>query len=212
MVISYFPPVDTADPTGLLCFGGDLEVESLILAYRSGVFPWPINRKILTWFAPPQRTVLFLSELRVGRSLRKARARGEFVFAINQNPRAVVEGCASAFRPGQDGTWVTPEVQEAYLKLNSAGYMMTFEAYRDDRLVGGLYGVLIDRMFAGESMFHREPDASKLTFLFLCDYLKERGISWIDCQMLTPLFASFGAKEIPRAEFMQLLAASLDDG
>lgn len=211
MAIVRFPPVELADENGLLAVGGDCEVESLLLAYRSGVFPWPVfDDGPLTWFSPPRRAVLFFDKLKIPRSLRKERRRCSLSFSVDTCFDAVIEHCrSSANRAGQQGTWITDEIVAGYRNLHLAGYCHSVECTRDGRLVGGLYGVSIGAMFAGESMFYLEPNSSKLSLLYLIEYLQERGGTWIDCQQMTPLLASFGAEEIARPDFLELLERTL---
>jgi len=211
MVVIKFPPVEEANDYGLVAVGGDLDVSSLLLAYQSGIFPWPMfGERYLTWFSPAERALLFLNEFIVPRSLRKALKRGNYSFRINSNFSSVINQCAELVnRPGQDGTWITPSIVEAYIQLHSAGYAHSIECYREEQLVGGLYGVSIGGMFAGESMFYREANASKLTLWFLVEYLRAHGVLWIDCQFRTPLFESFGARDVAREEFLELLKEAL---
>lgn len=206
MTIIRFPPHDSADPSGLLALGGDLEVPSLLLAYSNGIFPWPFDEKILAWFSPPRRAVLFLNKVHVSRSLKKLQRKSPFTFKIDQNFREVITRCAtSSTRRDQRGTWITRGIQRAYCELHEAGYAHSFECYEKEKLVGGLYGVSVGRTFAGESMFYTSPNASKLTLLFLCDFLREHSVEWIDCQVMTPLFHSFGAEEVERELFLEMV-------
>jgi leucyl/phenylalanyl-tRNA--protein transferase len=206
MTIVEFPPVETADDDGLLAFGGDLEPESLLLAYRSGIFPWPINDGILAWFAPPERAVLFLDEFHVSRSLKRALGRARFTTATNQAFVEVINRCAEVTNRGEQGsTWITPAIRQAYTTLFEMGIAHSFETYSEGELVGGLYGVRVGNFFAAESSFYRMTDASKVAMISLAEYLQKEGISWFDCQVLTPFSESFGAREIPRSDFMKLL-------
>lgn len=210
MSIVAFPPIGDADEHGLLAVGGDLEPDSLLLAYRSGIFPWPLDEHILAWFAPPQRALLFFDRIHIAKSLQKERRRKEFTFAFNRNFEAVVAQCAEMKNRGaQQGTWITEGIQEAYIRLHQLGYCHSIETYHDGELVGGLYGVSIGSMFAGESMFYRRPNASKLALLHLCDYLQSRGATWLDCQVMTPHLKQFGAIEVPRDEYMNLLRTAI---
>jgi leucyl/phenylalanyl-tRNA---protein transferase len=210
MAILEFPTVELADSDGFLCVGGDLEVSSLLLAYRSGIFPWPVDKKNLTWFAPPRRALLFLDELHISRSLRREQKRHQFTLSFNRDFAAVIEACAELKNRGsQRSTWIHPGMQQAYLNLHRAGYAHSVEAFLDERLVGGLYGVSIAGLFAGESMFYRQPEASKMALLFLLDHLQEQQVPWIDIQMLTPLLRQMGAREVSRAEYMKLLSSAL---
>lgn len=206
MVVRRFPPVEQANADGLLCAGGDLEVPTLLLAYSSGIFPWPVSEEFpLVWFSPPKRTLLFLDGVKISRSLKKART-GDWSFSIDRSFPEVIVGCArSKNRRQGGGTWITDDMISAYIDLHRAGACHSVESWFDGKLAGGVYGVSIGRMFAGESMFYNVPNASKLALWHLTDYLRERGAKWLDCQQLTPLLASFGAREVPRKEFLQLL-------
>lgn len=211
MVIAAFPPVSEADEFGLLAVGGDLEVPSLLLAYRSGVFPWPLDRGTLTWFAPPERTVLFLKDFHCSRSLLRDIRRTSFRFAINRDFPAVIARCAETTnRPGERGTWITPRMQDAYIALHDAGYAHSFECYDGVELVGGVYGVAVGGLFAAESMFYRRPNASKMTLQFMVQFLLAQGIPWIDAQVMNPFLQSLGFIEISRARYMRLLKERID--
>lgn len=210
MTILAFPPLEDADEHGLLAIGGDLEIDSLLLAYRSGIFPWPLDEETLAWFSPEKRTVLFLDQIHISQSLKKAQRRSTFSFALDRNFESVVRHCAEVKNRGkQKGTWITPAIVDAYIDLHRAGFCHSAECYEKEELVGGLYGVSIGAMFAGESMFYRRPNASKLAFVFLCEHLRKHEVKWIDCQVMTPFLSSFGAQEIPRKEFIKLLSHSL---
>ena len=211
MVVTAFPPLESADEYGLLAVGGDLEVQSLLLAYRSGVFPWPlIGVEDLTWFSPPERTLLFLNECHISRSLIRKFKKTEYRFEIDRDVPRIIQACASAKNRSQGtGTWITKRMVDAYVHLHEAGYCHSVECYAEDRLVGGLYGVSIGGMFAGESMFHNEANGSKFALWYLVSYLKSQGVEWIDCQQMTPLLQSFGARNVPRAEFVRLLSAAI---
>ncbi len=210
MAISKFPPIEDADDDGLLALGGDLEVESLLLAYRSGIFPWPLHPKLLAWFAPPRRTLLFLDRIHIPRSLKKAQKKAGWTFAFDRDFQGVISACASLTNRGsQGGTWITPGMVAAYTALHHAGHSHSIECYENQELAGGLYGVSIGGMFAGESMFYRRPNASKAALVHLCGFLRERGAEWIDCQVMTPTVKSLGAVEVERSEFMQLLQEAI---
>jgi leucyl/phenylalanyl-tRNA---protein transferase len=206
MAISKFPPVEDADENGLLAVGGDLELDSLLLAYRNGIFPWPLSAKLLAWFSPPLRCLLFFDELKIPRSLKKAYIKRGYTHRRDSDFAKVIQHCAtSAHRTGQKGSWITPEMTQAYLALHMAGYAHSFESYNEGKLVGGLYGVKINRFFAGESMFYLSPDASKIALLEAIAFLKAQQVEWIDCQVPTPLLLSFGAREVTRGQFLKLL-------
>ncbi|MCB0346400.1 MAG: leucyl/phenylalanyl-tRNA--protein transferase [Bdellovibrionales bacterium] len=211
MVIRAFPPVENADDSGLLAVGGDLEVESLLLAYSSGIFPWPIvDDTTLTWFCPPQRAVLFLDDFELPRSLRKERSKTNYTYSFNSAFAQVINGCAeSANRQGQDGTWITSQILSAYVDFHRAGHGFSVECWDCGSLIGGLYGVTVGAMVAGESLFYRISNASKLCLWCLVEYLKSRGVEWIDCQQMTPLLESFGATVLPRSEFIDLVAEAV---
>jgi leucyl/phenylalanyl-tRNA--protein transferase len=203
-----FPPVARAlkDPNGLLAAGGDLSFERLLEAYRHGIFPWFSRGEPILWWSPDPRMVLYTGELKVSRSLAKnLRNKGYRVTADTAFER-VLRGCAGP-RRGEPGTWLSAAMQKAYLALHRAGHAHSFETWREDDLVGGLYGVAIGRMFYGESMFSTASDASKVALVGLAQALVARGFLLIDCQMKTPLLASLGGREIPRAAFLRALTA-----
>ena len=210
MVIQSFPPVEAADEHGLLAVGGDLDPASVILAYRSGIFPWPIDEETLAWFAPPERAVVFLDDFHVPKRLQRSLKRCEFVRRVDHDFEGVIRRCAELKNRGeQDGTWITADIVEGYTELFRLGYCHCFETYLDDELVGGMYGIQIGRFFAAESSFFRVPAASKAAMCTMVEYLKSQNISWFDCQVLTPFSESFGAREISRDEYMGLLRGVL---
>ncbi len=199
-----FPPVERAlkDPNGLLAVGGELTVERLLEAYRSGVFPWYSGTEPVLWWSPDPRMVLYCAELKVSRSLAKNVRNKGYEVRIDTAFGAVLEGCA-----GRPQTWLGPEMRKAYLRLHRAGHAHSFETWLGAELVGGLYGVAIGRMFYGESMFSRATDASKVALVGLVGELRAREFPLIDCQMHTPLLASLGAREIPRRAFLREMTA-----
>jgi leucyl/phenylalanyl-tRNA---protein transferase len=199
-----FPPVDFAlrDPNGLLAAGADLSPERLIDAYEQGIFPWFGDDDPLLWWSPDPRMVLPVSDLRVSRSLRRVVRSGRFRVTLDAAFAEVMAACAEP-RPDQEGTWITPEMTEAYSRLAALGFAHSVEAWVDETLAGGLYGVAIGRMFFGESMFTRVTDASKVAFVHLARQLERWGVPLIDCQMSTAHLASLGAREIPRADFVR---------
>ena len=198
-----FPPPELAlqQPNGLLAAGADLSPARLLDAYAQGIFPWFGREDPLLWWSPDPRMVLFVRELRVTRSLRRTIRARKFRVTTDTAFAAVMDGCAEP-RPGQDGTWITPEMHAAYGRLFGMGYAHSVEAWSDDRLVGGLYGVCLGRMFFGESMFMRESDASKVAFAHLVLQFQRWNMPLIDCQMPTSHLASLGAREIPRSDFL----------
>jgi len=202
-----FPPVHLADEHGLLAIGGDLGVERLLAAYRSGIFPWPwYDHMPMFWWSPDPRYVLYASELRVPRSLRAGLRRGDYEIRCDTAFRAVMEGCAEAPRPGQEGTWITPDMIESYIELHRAGHAHSIEAWRDGELAGGFYGVAVGDLFCGESMFARAPDASKVAFV---TFVRSGWFRLVDCQLETEHLRRFGARHIPRRAYMAELARSL---
>jgi leucyl/phenylalanyl-tRNA---protein transferase len=202
-----FPPVERAlvEPNGLLAAGADLSVPRLVEAYRSGIFPWFSGDQPVLWWSPDPRMVLVPGELRLARSLRKRLTRRDYEVRADGCFDDVIGACAAP-RPGQDGTWITGEMMAAYSALARAGHAHSVETWIEGELAGGLYGVALGRMFYGESMFTRTPDASKIALAHLVRQLERWGFGMIDCQMATAHLASFGAQEIPRAEFMRKLA------
>ncbi|MFQ5666367.1 MAG: leucyl/phenylalanyl-tRNA--protein transferase [Candidatus Binatia bacterium] len=205
MPIIEFPDPRSANAEGVVGIGGDLHPHSLLLAYRQGIFPWPVEGLPLLWFCPAERGILEFTELHVPRSLARARRRTALRFTIDAAFPAVIRACAATRRPGQEGTWITPQIITAYTRLHRMGVAHSAEAWNGRRLAGGLYGVDVDGAFAAESMFYREPNASKLALLHLVDHLSARGLDWIDIQVLTPHLARLGAKAISRDAFLEML-------
>jgi len=203
----FFPPVETAlrEPNGLLAMGGDLSLERLLEAYRHGIFPWFNPGEPILWWSPDPRMVLVPGEVRVTRSLAKRMRNAGFEVRVDTAFAEVMRACAAP-REGESGTWISPLMVAAYTRLHQAGYAHSVETWRDGQLVGGLYGVAIGRMFYGESMFSREPDASKVALVRLAQQLQRWGFGLIDCQMETPHLASLGACTMPRAAFIARLA------
>ncbi|HEX6635874.1 MAG TPA: leucyl/phenylalanyl-tRNA--protein transferase [Usitatibacter sp.] len=205
-----FPPVSKAlrSPNGLLCAGGDLSPRRLVEAYRHGIFPWYSESDPILWWSPDPRMVLFPDELKVSRSLRKTIARGTYETRFDTAFRDVIEACAAPREPG-GGTWIVPEMIEAYVRLHERGFAHSVESWRDGELAGGLYGIALGRVFFGESMFARASDASKVALVRLVERLRASGYRVVDCQQATAHLASLGAREIPRARFAQLLGESI---
>ncbi len=205
-----FPPVSKAlaSPNGLLCAGGDLSPRRIVEAYSQGIFPWFSEGDPILWWSPDPRMVLFPGELKVSRSLRKSVAHGVYETRFDTAFRAVIEACAEP-REGQSGTWIVPEMVEAYVRLHELGFAHSVESWREGRLVGGLYGMALGTAFFGESMFTREPDASKVALVRLVARLRAAGVRVIDCQQATAHLASLGAREIPRKAFAQLVQESI---
>lgn len=205
MPVVSFPDPRTASPEGIVAVGGDLHPDTLMTAYRQGIFPWPVEGLPLLWFSPAERGVLIFDDLHLSRSLRQARRHARWQFSLDRAFGQVIRACADKPRPGQDGTWITPSIVMAYSRLHRLGIAHSVEAWEDERLVAGLYGVDVDGAFAAESMFYLEPNASKLTLLFFIDHLRQRGLEWLDIQVLTPHMERLGARTLPRDSFLTRL-------
>lgn len=203
-----FPPPEEGPRRGPIAVGGDLRPERLLLAYSMGIFPW--QGEPLHWHSPDPRMVLLPDELRVSRSLRKTLTRRPFRLTLDTAFRDVMVACATAPRPGQDGTWITPAMVDAYCVLHRSGVAHSVEAWMGDDLAGGLYGVSLGAAFFGESMFARSTDASKVAFVALVEQLVRYGITLVDCQVYTPHLASLGAREWPRRVFLAALRKALE--
>lgn len=202
-----FPDPREAEPSGLLAVGGDLGSGRLLLAYSMGIFPWYGEGQPILWWSPDPRCVLDLDDLHVSRRLRRVLNQGRFVVTFDADFRGVIRACASVDRHGQDGTWITPEMERAYVRLHDAGLAHSAECWRGRELVGGIYGVALGRGFFGESMFHRAADASKVALARLVERLAGWGFHFIDAQVTTSHMLSLGAREVPREAFL----ASLDE-
>ena len=201
----YFPSVEDANAEGLLAVGGDLSPERLILAYKSGIFPWFNEGSLILWWSPDPRMVLYPERIKVSKSMRKVLKNKQFSLTRNNCFEAVVDQCALVRRAGQDGTWITNEMKEAYLKLHEMGYAKSYEVWQDGKMVGGLYGIDLGHIFCGESMFSLVSNASKFAFIQLADELHQKKYSLIDCQLYTKHLESLGAEEIPRSLFIEIL-------
>jgi leucyl/phenylalanyl-tRNA--protein transferase len=202
-------PTPTAardDLDGLLLLGGQPTVENLVTAYSQGIFPWPVPGWPLAWVCPPRRGILRLNKLHVGRSLARAQRQSPWRISFDEAFGEVMRACQTQPRPGQDGTWITPQLVQGYEALHAAGYAHSVEVWDGPELVGGLYGVAVRGVFAGESMFHYQPNASKLAVLALAEHLRTRGATFFDIQQLTPHMVALGAEELLREEFLELLA------
>ena len=201
----FFPPVSNANLDGILAIGGDLSPERLQLAYQSGIFPWFEDDEPIIWWSPNPRMVLFLDELVVSKSMRNILNRNIFRLTFNQNFREVISNCQKIKRNGQNGTWITNEMIEAYCKLNELGISKSVEVWQNDALVGGLYGIDMGHIFCGESMFSKVSNASKVAFIALVEKLKKEDYQLLDCQVYNEHLESLGCREIPRTDFMQIL-------
>ncbi|MBX3242414.1 MAG: leucyl/phenylalanyl-tRNA--protein transferase [Chitinophagaceae bacterium] len=200
-----FPPVEMAEPDGLLAIGGDLSQERLLLAYSKGIFPWYEGR-VPMWWSPDPRLVLYPEKLKISKSMKQVVRQQQFRFSINENFAGVIRHCKTSFRPGQQGnTWITDEVEQAYNNLHLSGYAHSAEAWLGDELAGGLYGIRMGKVFFGESMFSNVSNASKYAFISYVQQLTKEGVQLIDCQVHTPHLESLGAEMIPREIFIQQL-------
>ncbi len=217
---SYFPDPRTYDfpewalvgeyfyhASDVVAFGTPLTAETVTESYRKGIFPWYMRGVPLPWYCPERRAILDFNGLHIARSLEKIRRRESFKFTIDRDFGAVMRACAIAKRPDQGGTWITKEFIEVYSELHTLGMAHSVEAWDESgNLAGGLYGVDAGGVFCGESMFHKQPNASKLALLFLIDHLRSRGATWLDAQVMTPHMEALGAKEVYRGEFLDRLA------
>lgn len=199
-----FPPVHLSQPDGLLAMGGDLSVERLLLAYRSGIFPW-FDGDIPLWWCPDPRFVLFPSELNVSKSMKQLLKKHAFEFTINRAFPDVIQHCQRMERKDQQGTWITEEVKTAYIRLHQLGYAHSAEAWLNDELVAGCYGIRLGNIFFGESMFTKVSNGSKYAFINYVEQLKKENVQLIDCQVYTEHLESLGARMIERTQFIRLL-------
>ena len=202
-----FPDPRQADAEGLVAIGGDFSVERLMLAYRSGIFPWTADP--ITWWSPDPRAILELERVHISRSLAKVLRQGFFQITLDRAFRQVMEGCAE-LRPGRGPTWITPEFLDGYTRLHEQGHAHSLECWQEGQLVGGIYGVAVGGFFAGESMFHRANNASKVAVCRLVEHLRHRGFTLFDIQMLTPITTQLGGITIPRAEYLRRLARAVE--
>lgn len=201
----WFPPVDEADSEGLLAIGGDLSVDRLLIAYKNGIFPW-FDGDMPLWWCPDPRFVLFPPDLQVSKSMQLLFKKRTFQFTTNKAFRDVIQHGKNVKRKDQDGTWITPEVEKAYTELHELGFAHSAEVWQDKKLVGGLYGIKMGKVFFGESMFSLVSNASKYAFISYIEQLKEEGIEIIDCQIYTAHLESLGAKMINRIDFINTIA------
>ncbi|MDJ0842437.1 MAG: leucyl/phenylalanyl-tRNA--protein transferase [Acidobacteriota bacterium] len=204
-----FPHPETADANGIVAIGGDLRPERLVLAYRQGIFPWYSDGEPILWWSPNPRFVLYPEHLKIRRSLRKIINQKRFEIRYDTAFEKVIRICATMPRPGQEGTWITREMQEAYILLHRSGYAHSVEAWLDGKLAGGLYGLAMGSFFFGESMFYIAPNASKVALAALVERFKDARL--IDCQAHNPFFESMGAEHIPRSLFLEELEQHIDD-
>ena len=204
----FFPPPEMADEDGLLAIGGDLCTERLLLAYRSGIFPWYNEDEPICWWSPDPRFVLYPDKVIVSSSMKTVLQNGKFRFTTNRAFIQVIQNCKTVSRKEQDGTWISPAMQKAYTALHQLGYAHSAETWLDGKLVGGLYGIRLGNIFFGESMFSLKTNASKFAFINYVQQLQKENVQLIDCQLHTNHLQSMGARMIPRELFMQILAAN----
>ena len=201
----FFPPVSEAYEDGILAIGGDLTTERLKLAYKNGIFPWFNEGEPILWWSPDPRMVLFLEELIVSKSMRNILNRNQFKVTFNTSFKDVISNCQKIKRDGQNGTWISNEMIDAYYKLHEEGIAKSVEVWQDEVLVGGLYGIDLGHVFCGESMFSRVSNASKVAFIALVQYLEKENYKLLDCQVYNPHLESLGCREIDREEFISIL-------
>ena len=205
-----FPPPAKASASGLLAVGGDLSPERLITAYAMGIFPWYDDDSPILWWSPPKRMILLPEEFHCSRSMMRFLRKRPFETSCDTDFRGVIEACADTPRPGQDGTWITRDMIEAYCRLHKMGIAHSFECREQGELVGGLYGVSLGAAFFGESMFSRRTNASKTAFAALVKFATDHGFLFVDCQNETPHLASLGAKPVTRRKFLNMLEKALE--
>ena len=203
--VFYFPSVNDATSEGILAVGGDLSSDRLLLAYKSGIFPWFNPGEPILWWAPSSRMVLFFEDLIISKSMRNILNRTVFKVTFNQDFKAVISNCRSIKREGQNGTWISDEMIEAYCKLHKLGVAKSVEVWQNEELVGGLYGIDLGNVFCGESMFSKVSNASKVAFISLANQLKNDNYKVLDCQVYNEHLESLGCNEIDREDFMKIL-------
>lgn len=201
----WFPPVEESHYDGLLAIGGDLSIDRLLLAYRSGIFPWFSEKDPPLWWSPDPRFVLHPKDLKISKSMKQVLKSGKFEFRVNTAFEQVIRNCKEKERKDQGGTWISDKIVKSYLQLHQMGYAHSAETWQDDKLVGGLYGVLMGKIFFGESMFAHATNASKFSFISLIDILIKHGVNLIDCQVHTAHLESLGATMMDRREFIRIL-------
>ena len=204
----YFPPVDEASYEGILAVGGDLSTARLLLAYRNGIFPWFNQDEPILWWSPPERMVVVPQLYKVSKSTRNLLNQQKFKVTFNQNFEEVIRHCQQVERKEQDGTWITEDIIESYTKLHEMGFAQSVEVWQNDEVVGGLYGIDLGHVFCGESMFSKVPNASKIAFVTLIQYLKDKNYKLLDCQLHNDHLEKLGAFEIPRETFIKVLKSA----
>lgn len=200
---SIFPNPNQADENGIVCIGGNLSIPILVDAYSHGIFPWPHEGYPMLWFSPPMRGIIYFDDVHIPKRLSRFRKTWQGEFRINTNFPDVIQCCSIMERPGQEGTWITEEIINAYINFHNAGYAHCIEAWEGNDLVGGIYGVYMGNVFSAESMFFKKSNCSKLCLWYLIEHLDTIGLQWLDVQVLTPVTEQFGGIYIPRDEFLQ---------
>lgn len=200
----WFPPLSDADEEGLLAIGGDLSIDRLLIAYKQGIFPW-FDGPVPLWWSPDPRFVLFPENLKVSKSMEQVIKKADYRFSVNTAFDQVIANCKNQKREGQDGTWITLELEQSFNELHGLGFAVSAETWLDGQLVGGLYGIKMGKVFFGESMFAKASNASKFAFIHFVQLLKKEGVELIDCQVYTAHLESLGAQMIRRDDFAQRL-------
>jgi len=203
-----FPNPEHTNDDGLLCVGGPLNTETLLSAYSQGIFPWPQEGYPILWFSPPERGVLFFDQMKIPDSTLRVLKKNIFTVTYNQNFKQVISECAEVHRQRQEGTWISKDMIKAYVELFENKQALSVEVWFKNELVGGLYGVYIKSIFSGESMFYKKSEASKVAIFHMVEFLKQKGVDWMDTQMVTPVLAQFGAQSIDRKIYLELLKKS----
>lgn len=204
-----FPPVEQADENGFLAFGVDLNAELILIAYQKGIFPWYMQENFVFWYSPDPRMILYPKNIKISKSMKQVLKKNEFEITANKNFRSVLEGCSLAKRKENQGTWLNEKFKKAYYNLHEKGYAHSIEAWQNQTLVGGLYGVQVGQIFVGESMFSDVSNASKSCLIMLCCFLEQQHFHFIDCQVYNPHLASMGAVPISRIEYLLALQKSI---
>ncbi len=207
MPVKNFPPIETADSEGLLALGGDLSIETLLLAYKSGIFPWPISQDLpTTWFSPDPRGILEYENIHISKSLKKFMKNTPYDIKFNTCFETVISKCSRSLnRTDNAATWITPEIKQAYIDLHKNKNAYCIETYYNNKLAGGLYGICIGEIISGESMFYEKTNASKIALISLMEFLYQHNVNWIDTQMITPVVKQLGGTEITREKFKKKL-------
>lgn len=204
MPVVRFPNPEQTDENGIVGWGADLHPVTLESAYKMGIFPWPLDETgLIPWFCPKERAILEYPKLHISRSLQKELKKNKYRFTVNQAFSKVIEACAKTKRKDQPGTWITPEMIDSYIQMHKRGTAHSVEVWEGEKLVGGIYGVSVGGYFSGESMFRKKPNTSKFALIHLMNHLHEKGLDWLDIQVMTPHMKVMGARNISRKEFLK---------